>query len=161
MTSVARKTTRTINPSGLNNIRSLFPVAFRQFSPIEQKSIDEAFPLIDPGMVPSGNRIIVQMRSAKLKTAGGIHLPDNTSTSQLYEEQIGRVVSIGSSAFHSQTTMNPWPEGEPFGVGDFVRIPKFGGDRQWTRGEALFQIVRDFDVIAVVLGNPLDIKGYV
>lgn len=161
MTSTALKTKTTEDRTGLARVRSLFPVKFKDFNAHEQKLIDDAFPEIDPGMVPNGNRILVQMRSARLKTAGGVHLPENTSTSQLYEEQVGKVISIGSSAFHSQTTMNPWPEGEPFGVGDFVRVPKFGGDRQWTRGEALFQIVRDFDIIAVVLGNPLDIKGYV
>jgi co-chaperonin GroES (HSP10) len=146
---------------GLSRVRSLYPVELKQFTAEEQSAIDNYFPNINPGIIPNGNRILIQMRAPKQKSDGGIYLPDNMSTSQLYEEQIGRVVAIGSSAFHSQTTMTPWPEGEPFAVGDFVRVPKFGAERIWQKDEALFEIVRDFDVIGVVLCNPLDFKGYV
>ena len=42
---------------------------------------------------------------------------------------IGKIVAIGPLAFKNRDTMQPWPEGTWAQVGDYVRVPKWGGDR--------------------------------
>ncbi len=146
------------------NVRSLFPVERVDFTPEELKEINDTFPPVNPGFIPNGNRVLVQLRSLSETTKGGIILSQQSQEAALYEEQIGRVVAVGASAFFSQATMQPWPEGEWFSIGDFVRVPKFGGDKTWTKNEdkkTLFVIFRDFDIIGKVIGNPLNIKGYI
>jgi hypothetical protein len=64
--------------------------------------------------------------------------------------------------------MKPWPEGSWCVVGDFIRVPKWGGDRWEVKvpGEdqsedpALFMIINDHEVIAKITGNPLDTKAF-
>jgi co-chaperonin GroES (HSP10) len=147
------------------SVRSLYPTDTVPLSEQELKDVEAAFPPIDFGFLPSGNRVLVQLRSLEEKTRGGIFLPQQSQEGALYEEQIGRVVAIGRSAFYNQSTMEPWPEGEDFTVGDFVRVPKFGGDKTWTETpdgrKALFVIFRDRDIIGRITGNPLKIKGYI
>ena len=71
--------------------------------------------------------------------------------------------------FRSRDTMQPWPEGTWANVGDFVRVPKWGGDR-WeikTPGAddhedpVLFMTLNDHELISQVTGNPLKFKAYV
>lgn len=156
---------KEINDNPLCKVRSLYPTEQREFTPQEQQEIKDAFPDIDPGYVPNGNRVIVQLRVLPEKTKGGIILTQASADQALYEEQIGRVVAIGSSAFHSQTTMTPWPEGEWYGVGDYVRVPKFGGDKTWTKisddKKGLFILFFERDILGRITGNPLAIKGYI
>jgi hypothetical protein len=62
--------------------------------------------------------------------------------------------------------MEPWPEGSWCDVGDFLRVPKWTGDR-WTvklengEDEVEFMIMNDHEVIAKVTGNPLDVKAFI
>lgn len=158
-------TKKTNNPAPPFSVRSLHPAAPRKFSPQEQADIDSTFPPIDPGFIPNGNRVLVQLRSLQDTTKGGIILSQQSQEAALYEEQIGRVVAIGRSSFYNQSTMQPWPEGEDFALGDFVRVPKFGGDKTWTVSpdgrKTLFVVFRDRDIIGRVTGNPLEIKGYI
>jgi len=64
--------------------------------------------------------------------------------------------------------MAPWPEGSWTAVGDFIRVPKWGGDR-WEvqvpgddelEEKALFMILNDHEVIAKVTGDPLAMRAY-
>lgn len=147
------------------SVRSLYPSAARPFTEEELKDIEATFPPVDPGFFPSGNRVLIQLRSLQETTKGGIILTSQSQDASLFEEQIGRVVAIGRSAFFNQSTMEPWPEGEDFTVGDFVRVPKFGGDKSWTvygdKQKILFVVFRDRDIVGKVTGNPLRIKGYI
>jgi co-chaperonin GroES (HSP10) len=158
-----QKTTQTTTNSA--SVRSLYPSTPKALSPQDQADLNEAFPLIDPQLVPLGNRILIQLRALPTKTKGGFIITQSMRNESLYDEQVGKVIAIGGSAFHSQSTMIPWPEGEWFGLGDFVRVPKFGGDKQWTYTdsegtETVFVIFRDFDVIGKLTGSPLKAKGY-
>jgi hypothetical protein len=61
--------------------------------------------------------------------------------------------------------MDPWPEGSWCTPGDYVRVPKYGGDR-WevplSNGEsALFVIFNDLDIIGQVTGDPLAIRAFI
>ena len=127
--------------------------------------IDEAFPAADPGFKPFGSRVIVQIRTPKRVTKGGIYVPDDVRETEHYNTQIAKVVAIGPLAFHNRSTGEPWPEGAWFRVGEFVRVPKYGGDR-WSRptadgeDEAIFVMFNELDVGAGATGDPREIKAY-
>jgi co-chaperonin GroES (HSP10) len=128
-------------------------------------SLDEAFPAVDPGVQPFGSRVLCQIRLAKKKTAGGIILTGDTKDTETWNTQIAKVVSIGSLAFKNRNTQQSWPEGSWCEVGDFVRVPKYGGDK-WTvkindDEEVIFVILNDLDLIGKVTGDPLAMKAFV
>lgn len=133
----------------------------------EYNSLDEAFPKIDPGVKPLGSRVLVQIRTPKLVTKGGIHLTKDTQETELYNTQIGKVIGLGPLAFCDRKTMQPWPEGAWFGLGDYVRIPKYGGDRWSVKfgteegEEAIMVIFNDLDIIGLVTGDPLVMKAFI
>lgn len=132
----------------------------------DYNSLEEAFPDVSPGIRPYADRVIVQIRTPKNVSAGGIILPDEARETELWNTQVGKIVAIGDTCFVNQDTLEPWAEGKWFKVGDYVRVSKYGGDR-WRmpipgrRGEyALFCTIREVDAIGEVLGNPLDIVAY-
>jgi hypothetical protein len=60
--------------------------------------------------------------------------------------------------------MEGWPEGSWCVPGDFVRVPRYGGDR-WTvktsdDEEAVLVIFNDLDLVGKVTGDPLAIKAF-
>lgn len=126
----------------------------------------QAFPAADPGVEPAGSRILVQIRTPKTKSAGGIILTTDTKDTEKWNTQVARVVQVGPLAFRNRDTMQEWKEGAWCKPGDFVRVPKYGGDR-WevptqNRDEpALFVIFNDLDVIGKVTGDPLAIKAFI
>jgi co-chaperonin GroES (HSP10) len=128
-----------------------------------------AFPSVDPGAKPLGGRILVQLRRAKKKaTKSGIILVAETKETEKWQNMVAKVIEIGPLAFRKRDTMEPWPEGSWCEAGDYIRVPKWGGDRWEVRvpGEddledpALFMILNDHEVIAKVTGNPLDMKAF-
>jgi len=128
--------------------------------------VAEAFPLVDPGAKPLGGRVLVQMRLAKKKLKSGLILPSETRDTERAQNPVGKVVAIGPLAFRKRDSMEPWPEGSWCEVGDFLRVPKWTGDR-WTvkldneEDEVEFMIMNDHEVIAKVTGNPLEVKAFV
>lgn len=126
--------------------------------------LDDAFPPCDPGVQPFGSRVVVQLRSAKRKTKGGIILTDETREIDQWNTQVAKVIAVGPLAFHNRNTLTPWPEGDWCKPGDFVRVPKYGGDR-WSAKvddeERLFVIFNDLDLIGRVDGNPLAMKAFI
>lgn len=129
-----------------------------------------AFPAVDPGAVPLGARILIQLRMAKKKvTASGIILAQETRDTEKAQNPVGKVVGIGPLAFKKRDTMEPWPEGSWCEVGDYLRVPKWTGDRWEVRlpnapeGEdkVEFIIINDHEVIAKITGNPLEVRAFV
>jgi len=126
-----------------------------------------AFPDVAPGQQPYGGRVIVQLRRIK-KKAGMIIIVDETKENEKWNNMIGKVVSIGPLAFKNRDTMASWPEGSWANVGDFVRVPRWGGDR-WERpvpnedgkDPVLFMTINDHELIAKVTDDPLSFKAYV
>ncbi len=139
--------------------------------------LEEAFPPADPGITPFGSRVLVQIRSPKTKTKGGIILTTDMRETEHYNTQIAKVIAVGPVAFKNRTSMEPWPEGEWVGVGDFVRVPKYGGDRWAVRrkgGEGanplggddldahvIFALFNDLDLVGKITGDPLAIRAFV
>ena len=140
------------------------PVAFNE------ADVAWAFPSVDPGAKPLGGRILVQLRRAKQKTtSAGIILVEETKETEKWQNMVAKVIEIGPLAFKHRDTMQPWPEGSWVELGDFIRVPRWGGDR-WERnvpGEeeqedpVLFMTINDHEVIAKVTDDPLSFKAYV
>ena len=129
-----------------------------------------AFPSVEPGAKPLGGRILVQLRRTKKKaTSAGIILVEETKETEKWNNMVAKVIEIGPLAFKHRETMLPWPEGSWCEPGDFIRVPKWGGDRWEVKvpGEddledpALFMILNDHEIIAKVTGNPLAMRAFI
>lgn len=130
----------------------------------------EAFPAVDPGAKPLGARILVQLRrTKKTVTSAGIVLVQETKETEKWQNMVAKVIAIGPLAFKKRDTMEPWPEGSWCEVGDYLRVPKWGGDR-WevpvpgeddTEDPALFMVLNDHEVIAKLTGDPLAMKAFI
>lgn len=132
-----------------------------------EMTLEEAFPVVDPGAKPLGARILVQLRRAKKKmTNSGILLVEETRETEKWNNMVAKVIEIGPLAFRQRDTMAPWPEGSWCEVGDYLRVPKWGGDR-WeveVPGEedpALFMVLNDHEVIAKITSDPLKVRAFV
>ena len=127
----------------------------------------DAFPAVDPGAKPLGARILVQLRRTKKKTtSAGIILVEETREAEKWNNMVAKVIEIGPLAFKKRDTMEPWPEGSWCELGDYLRVPKWGGDRWEVEipGEeepALFMVLNDHEVIAKITGNPLTMRAFV
>jgi co-chaperonin GroES (HSP10) len=128
-----------------------------------------AFPSVDPGAKPLGGRILVQLRrSKKATTASGIILVEETKETEKWQNMVAKVIAIGPLAFKHRDTMASWPEGSWCSVGDYIRVPKWGGDRWEVKvpGEdsqedaSLFMVLNDHEVIAQLTGDPLKVRAF-
>jgi co-chaperonin GroES (HSP10) len=128
-----------------------------------------AFPSVNPGATPLGGRILVQLRRTKKKTQSGLILVSETKEAEKWQNMIAKVIAIGPLAYRHRDSMNPWPEGSWCVAGDFIRVPKWGGDRWEVKapGEkedeepVLFAIFNDHEVIAKVTTDPLSMRAFV
>jgi co-chaperonin GroES (HSP10) len=125
-----------------------------------------AFPEVDSGIQPLGSRVLVQLRRVKKTTASGIILANESREHEKYNTQIAKVICLGPLAFKKRDTMEPWPEGIWANVGDFVRVPKYGGDRfevqipDEPEEPALFMLINDHELIAKINGDPMKYWEY-
>lgn len=145
----------------------------------EYAGLEEAFPSVDPGIRPFGSLVLVQIRQPKRQTKGGIILTAEDRSTEFYNTQVAMVRAVGPIAFHNRTTMEPWPEQAWAKVGDFVRIPKYQGDRfavpysgtvrvKWNgierdeefADEAIFVLFKDLALLGEYTGNVLAVKAY-
>lgn len=130
-----------------------------------ENALAEAFPATDAGIRPFGSRVLVQIRTPKTKTASGIIIDHGSRDTEKWNTQVAKVIDIGSVAFRNRNTMEPWPEGAWAKPGDYVRVPKYGGDR-WEvpleNGEsALFVMFNDLDLLGEVTDDPLKIRAFI
>ena len=133
-----------------------------------ENALVEAFPAVDAGVQPLGSRILVQVKTPKTTTASGIILHAETRDTEKWNTTVAKVVALGPLAFKNRDTMKSWPEGDWIQVGDYVRAPKYGGDR-WSvpfinkngdEEDAMFVILNDLDLIGKITGDPLAVKAY-
>jgi co-chaperonin GroES (HSP10) len=117
-------------------------------------SVEEAFPNVEPRLIPLGDYILVMIRVPKMRSAGGIELQAEDRRTEFDNTQVAKVIAVGPMAFKWQRDGSPWPEGDWCAVGDFVRIPKYQGDRmsrsyqrkdfEIVRGERRETVVTDY-----------------
>ena len=132
---------------------------------ISEDALAEAFPAVDAGIQPFGSRVLIQIRTPKKKSSGGIILDFGSQDTEKWNTQVGKVVTVGPLAFRNRNNMEPWPEGSWCEAGDYVRVAKYGGDR-WevplgNGDNAMFVIFNDLDIIGRVTGDPLAIKAFI
>lgn len=130
-----------------------------------EDALAEAFPAVDAGVQPFGSRVLVQIRTPRKVTRGGIILSSETQDTEKWNTQVAKVVGVGPLAFKNRNTQESWPEGDWCKPGDFVRVPKYGGDR-WEvainkNDSAMFVIFNDLDIIGQVTGDPLAVKAFI
>ena len=136
----------------------------------DSADLREAFPAVDPGAKPLGARVLVQLRrTKKTVTASGIVLVSETRETEKWQNMVAKVIEIGPLAFKKRDSMEPWPEGSWCEVGDYLRVPKWGGDRwevpvpdaEQDDDPALFMVLNDHEIIAKLTGDPLAMKAFI
>jgi len=132
-----------------------------------EDAMAEAFPAVDAGIQPFGSRVLIQIRTPKKKSAGGIIIDIHGSNeTEKWNTQIGKVIALGPLAFKNRNDMKSWPEGDWCKADEYVRVAKYGGDR-WevkipgTDASAMFVIFNDLDIIGQVTGDPLAIRAFI
>jgi len=126
---------------------------------VSAKVLEEYFPTIDPGILPFGDRVLVQLAKPPEMSSGGIIKPEESVEMDKWRAQVARVVSKGPVAFKDRKTLEDWPEGGWAEAGDYVRVPQYGGDKWEVERnglKALFVVFQDTDIIGKIDGNPLD-----
>ena len=134
-------------------------------------SIEQAFPDVEPGLRPFGSRVLVQKRSPRTVTEGGIIVPMDTQETEFWNTQVAKVISLGPGAFKNRDTLETWPEGEWCRAGAIVRVPKYGGDRWFVTlpgatsrrmgvDQACFCIFNDLDLVGEITCDPMEVIAY-
>ena len=131
-----------------------------------ENAMAEAFPAVDAGIQPFGSRVLIQIRTPKKKSNGGIIIDIGTQDTEKWNTQIGKVIALGPLAFKNRNDMKTWPEGEWCKAGEYVRVAKYGGDRWEVKvpgsdESAMFVIFNDLDIIGQVTGDPLAIRAFI
>jgi len=136
---------------------------------VQHVTLEDAFPAVDPELKPLGARVLIQFKQTPRKTTkSGIILVEETKETERWNTQVGKVIAIGPIAFKKRDSNEPWPEGAWAKAGDFVRVPKWGGDRiavpfknaDGENDEALFAVFNDFELISEVTGDPLKVRAF-
>lgn len=139
----------------------------------KKMTLEEAFPVVDPGSRPFGGRVLVQLRCAKKFSDGGIALPAESQDWEKSLTAVGKILALGPLAYKDRATGDAWPEGAWVIPGMFVRVPKWGGDR-WEivlpedrelarpkQRRARFVIFNDGELISEITADPLEFVDYV
>lgn len=125
----------------------------------------ERFPEVNPSVVPTGARVLVQLMSTKKTSKGGLILVEETKDTERWNMQVARVLAVGDLAFCNRETGRPWLEGAWAEPGDFVIVPRWGGQRRTVKNaagdEVHFATVNDHEIIERVFGNPLTLETYI
>ena len=134
---------------------------------LQTQTLEEAFPQVDPQLKPLGSTVLVQIKQPVKKTKSGLHLPAGETAAERDNTQLAKVIAMGPLAFHNRNTLAPWPEGQWVKLGDFVRVPRYGGDRYYMPNlddkdnPALFVLFEDLNMKGLVTGDPLAMKAFV
>lgn len=123
------------------------------------------FPKVEAPYRPYGGRVLTQLKRVPTMSRGGIQLTHDAIDTELWNTQVGLLVAVGPLAFKNKDTMNPWPEGVWAKIGDYVRVPRYGGDRvevelPGTDEKILFAEFNDHELLGEIF-DPLKIRAYI
>ena len=118
-----------------------------------------AFPAVPVPLEPFGGRVVVQVMRQSKTTKGGILLVEDTRDTVKWNTQVAKLVAAGPLAFKNRETAEAWPEGVWAAVGDFVRIPRWDGDRLEVNIKddpepVVFVTFNDAQLLGRVVGDP-------
>lgn len=136
------------------------------------EDVETAFPDVLPPYMPTGKNIMVQLRTPglfkRLPNGMKIWYTDETQDFMKANIQTAVVRCLGPVAYRNRLTMEGFVEGDWAVPGEFVRVPKYGGDRVGVElpreGEeptraAYFLMINDLDVVGRIYGDPLAVQG--
>ena len=111
---------------------------------------------------PTGYRMLCALPEVEDKFANGLFKPDSLAKLEEFSTVVLFVIKQGPDCYKDTAK---FPTGPWCKEGDFVRVPKYGGDR-WkvpygNEEEALFVIFNDLDIVGGVVGDPLSIKAFI
>jgi len=72
---------------------------------ISENALAEAFPAVDAGVRPFGSRVLVQIRTPRKISKGGIIIDLGTQETEKWNTQVAKVISLGPLAYKNRTTM--------------------------------------------------------
>jgi co-chaperonin GroES (HSP10) len=128
---------------------------------------DEVFPEVDPQFRPFGAKILVQVRRVMRKSKGGIILTSESTDTEAWNMQVGKLIAIGPVAFKNRRDNSEWPEGKWASVGDFVRFPRHLGDRIHVplddgKGDpVVILILDDHNLLGAYTGDPMKVRTFI
>jgi co-chaperonin GroES (HSP10) len=128
-------------------------------------SVDELFPEVDPEFRPFGTRVLVVLRRVIDKTKSGIVLVQDTKDTEAWNIQVGKLLQCGPLAFKRRDSGEPWPEGVWAQPGDFVMVPRYGGERRSVPAkdgkDVVVLLLNDTDLMGAYTGDPRKVKAYI
>lgn len=138
---------------------------------LQYDNIEQAFPEVECSLKPFGSRVIVQKRTPRTVTEGGIIVPMESQETEFWNTQVAKVIALGPGAFKNRDTLEDWPEGDWCREGAIVRVPKYGGDRWFVTlpgatsmrmgvDQACFVIYNDLDMIGQITCDPMEVIAY-
>ncbi len=141
-------------------------MASEQFETLSHHTLAEAFPQVDANCEPLGNRVLVQLARTPEKTTSGIILVEETKETAKWNTQVAKVIALGGIAYKDRATGQPWPEGVWVKPGDYVRVPRWGGDRieiavKNSDDPVRFVVFQDHEIISRIPRDPLAVKTYI
>ena len=124
----------------------------------KEEYIAKHFPPVVPKVKPTGNQVLIQLRTISNKSKGGIVLVEETRDFNQGNTQVAKVVKVGQIAYQDRSTGETWKEGAWAEVGDLVLAPRYGGFRfevpiPGTESNAIFALINDYDVKMVIEGD--------
>lgn len=124
----------------------------------KEQYVVKHFPDVECGARPTGNQIMIQLRTVQAKTKGGIVLVEDTKDFNQGNTQVARLVKLGHIAYKHRDSGETWKEGAWANVGDIVLAPRYGGYRfevpiTGSDENAIFAIINDFDIKMVIEDN--------
>lgn len=130
-----------------------------------EHTLEELFPQVDPEFRPFGSKVMVQLKRTVNTTKSGIVLVQDTKDTEAWNIQVGRLILVGPLAFKRRDTAEPWPEGVWAKPGDFVMVPRWGGERRSIDmpdgNPVVVVLLNDNDLFGEFTGDPLKIKSYI
>ena len=146
----------------------------------------EAFPDVDPGLKPLGNLGVFMIRRPKRTTRSGLLITQEARSTEHYNTQVAKCVALGDLAFKTVRNVDgeekifEWPEGAWFKPGDFVRVPRYGGDRYTVQAKLLetqkliggktetveiidnivFAVFKVRDILGFITSDPRSVRAY-
>jgi co-chaperonin GroES (HSP10) len=122
----------------------------------EFDDLSKYFPEVDCPISPFGDRVTVQVQAPREKV-GSIYLTAGDQGLEQSYQQTAKVVALGPLAEQLGDKLG-------YAVGQYVRVPLYGGDKirmpieNHSQKDALFVTYRAHEIIAAVNCNPLAIK---
>ena len=156
------------------------PLTTPNYTELDYASLADAFPAVDPGLAPMGFMGVFQIRHTTNLSKGGIILVEESTKTQHYNTQVAKVISLGPLCFKTvkevgdginfpkKDVLVDWPEGQWFKPGDYVRVPRYGGDRlavpfehpKTGKGQIVFAMFKVKDILGLV-PDPLSVMAYI